>query len=236
MGLQSNIELPCNSKRQNIFKHLWIQISICKRKTQKGRVYQAELCICIYWLLHRTGWGVGQGGEQRILFSLKHWKQEFQMPIMKNPIKYYSISVTLTDFLAYFSKAAPWDLKIFTFALSKSFLSMPSLLGMEPTRTAISRSLKATSSLSVAMTSASNMAEILKHQSSFSYWIYPVTPSPCSKCLLLHYHIDKKSQECKRQIMNSTLTWAEVSVYSAFPISVIISISKILCLLSFIIS
>uniref|UniRef100_A0A0E9WER8 Uncharacterized protein n=1 Tax=Anguilla anguilla TaxID=7936 RepID=A0A0E9WER8_ANGAN len=60
---------------------------------------------------------------------------------------------TLTVFLAYLSRAAPWDLKMATLALSRSFLSMPSFLGMEPTRMAASRSLNATSSLSVGITS-----------------------------------------------------------------------------------
>lgn len=57
---------------------------------------------------------------------------------------------TLTVFLAYFSSAKPWLLKMATLAFSRSFLSMPSLLGMEPTKMAASKSLKATSSLSVA--------------------------------------------------------------------------------------
>lgn len=60
----------------------------------------------------------------------------------------------MTVFLAYFSRAVPWLLKMATLALSRSFLSMPSLLGMEPTKMAASRSLKATSSLSVGTISA----------------------------------------------------------------------------------
>ena len=62
-------------------------------------------------------------------------------------------AVTLTVFLAYFSRAAPWVLKMATLALRRSFLSMPSFLGMEPTKMAASRSLKPTSTLSVGMTS-----------------------------------------------------------------------------------
>jgi hypothetical protein len=41
---------------------------------------------------------------------------------------------TLTDFLAYFYEATPRLLKIFTFTLNKSFLSMLPLGSMEPTR------------------------------------------------------------------------------------------------------
>jgi len=68
-------------------------------------------------------------------------------------LDYKSCAGTLTVFLAYVSSAAPWLLKMATLAFSRSFLSMPSLLGMEPTRMATSRSLKATSSLSVETTS-----------------------------------------------------------------------------------
>ncbi len=74
-----------------------------------------------------------------------------------------SCVITLTVFLAYFSRAAPWLLKMATLALSRSFLSMPSFLGMEPTKMAASRSLKATSSLSVGTISVERYA--LNH-----YW------------------------------------------------------------------
>ena len=60
---------------------------------------------------------------------------------------------TLTVFLAYLSSAAPWALKMATLAFSRSFLSMPSFLGMEPTKMAASKSLNPTSTLSVGMTS-----------------------------------------------------------------------------------
>ncbi len=59
---------------------------------------------------------------------------------------------TLTAFLANLSSAVPCDLKIFTFALSKSLRSMPSLRGIAPTNKATSTSLKAVSSLSVGTT------------------------------------------------------------------------------------
>jgi len=58
----------------------------------------------------------------------------------------------LTLFFANLSIAVPWDLKIFTFAISKSLRSMPSLRGIEPINKATSTSLKAVSSLSVGMT------------------------------------------------------------------------------------
>jgi len=58
----------------------------------------------------------------------------------------------LTVFLANLSRAVPWDLKIFTLALSKSLRSMPSLRGIAPTNKATSTSLKAVSSLSVGTT------------------------------------------------------------------------------------
>lgn len=55
--------------------------------------------------------------------------------------------------MAYFSRAAPWLLKMATLALSRSFLSIPSFLGIEPTKMAASKSLKAISSLSVGIIS-----------------------------------------------------------------------------------
>ncbi len=62
--------------------------------------------------------------------------------------------VTFTVFLAYLSRAAPCVLKMATLAFSRSFLSIPSFLGMEPTKMAASMSLKPTSTLSVGITSA----------------------------------------------------------------------------------
>lgn len=67
--------------------------------------------------------------------------------------KCWTCRQTFTVFLAYLSRADPCVLKMATLAFSRSFLSMPSFLGMEPTRMAASMSLKPTSTLSVGMTS-----------------------------------------------------------------------------------
>lgn len=59
-------------------------------------------------------------------------------------------TTTLHVFFAYFSKASPWILNIFALAFNKSFLSMPSLLGIAPTRIATSIFAKASLSSEVA--------------------------------------------------------------------------------------
>lgn len=75
------------------------------------------------------------------------------VPLEKGPVSQEQPSITLTVFLANLSRAAPCVLKMATLAFSRSFLSIPSFLGMEPTRIAASMSLKPTSTLSVGMTS-----------------------------------------------------------------------------------
>lgn len=60
----------------------------------------------------------------------------------------------MTDFLAYWFKARPCVSKILVLALIKSFLSIPSLRGMAPTKMATSMSLKATVGSSVGIVAA----------------------------------------------------------------------------------
>ena len=64
--------------------------------------------------------------------------------------------ITLIDFFATWSRAFPWASKILQFAFKRSFLSMPSLLGIAPSRKAASHSLNATSGTAVATTSKTN--------------------------------------------------------------------------------
>lgn len=89
-----------------------------------------------------------------------------------------SHSNNLNELLVIFLQGCTLPFEDF-YIFSKSFLSTPFLLGTESKRMATSRSLKATSSLSVAMTSvdmAINMQSYLNTKVlkfSFSYWIYP---------------------------------------------------------------
>jgi hypothetical protein len=62
-------------------------------------------------------------------------------------------SITLTVFFAYWSSDRPCVSKILALALSRSFLSIPSLRGMAPAKMATSMSLNATLGSSVAITS-----------------------------------------------------------------------------------
>ena len=63
------------------------------------------------------------------------------------------LDYTFTVFLACWSSAFPWLSKMRALALSRSFLSMPSLRGMAPTKMATSISLKPTAGSAVGITS-----------------------------------------------------------------------------------
>jgi hypothetical protein len=58
---------------------------------------------------------------------------------------------TFTVFFATLSRASPYSLNIFAFAASRSPRSMPGPLGLAPTRTATSASLKPTRGSVVAI-------------------------------------------------------------------------------------
>ena len=63
-----------------------------------------------------------------------------------------NILITLTLLLATLAKAAPCCLKIAQFFSKRSFLSIPSLLGKAPTKTATSISLRPSSTSTEAIT------------------------------------------------------------------------------------
>lgn len=116
----------------------------------------------------------GQGSDEKISILMHVYKLNFCV-------------ITLTVFLAYFSRAAPWLLKMATLALSRSFLSMPSFLGMEPTKMAASRSLKATSSLSVGIMSVTGERE----------WII-VCLNMLTYCMVLPFYIKTLNRFIKK--------------------------------------